>query len=85
MPKYHIGPLTLAAVTADTWAYRWTKQLMSLVAAKGEKITMNMLGPYCELPRMPMALGHLRQAAQSHTADGILIIAGVWHTLEAQG
>lgn len=50
---------------------------MSLVLLKGAKIAVNMQGPYCELPRV---LGPLQPSACSHTADGIIIIAGEGHT-----
>lgn len=51
---------------------------MALVAAKSEKVAVNIQGPYCELPGPGPIQGHCRglSATMTRTADGIIIVAG---------
>lgn len=68
----------LSAAAGAVIVPRWTKKLMGLVAAKGEKMAVNIQGPYCELPGPGPILGHCEglSAARTRTADGIIIVAG---------
>lgn len=71
------GCCLVAATAAALAAHRWTKQLLALVSAKGEKIAVRIQGPYCALPKAQPA-GRLpsRPLASSSRPDGIIIIAG---------